>query len=147
MIKEVSVRCKVYLGNYESIEVSVIGDGDEKEIISKLTTILSTVGKDHPATKSLAEAYINRVFGNDSVGDTKPLPETTGGEINDMSVVQSNQSEKDQNAYADANRYVKMSGKQCMLCGREVTVHEAETSSLFISGGRVKCVKCMNLKK
>ena len=151
MIKEISFRCKVYLGNYENIEVSIIGDDNEMEIISKTKSILSMLGNGHPPTKACIEAYIQRVFGDSEGGDVKPLPKTNPensvSQKSDENTDLQSKDQKDQIASANSNRYIKMSGKQCIICGREVTVHEAEVCSLFISGGRVKCKACMNIGK
>lgn len=151
MIKEISFRCKVNLGNHENIEVSIIGGDNEIEIISKTKSLLSMLGNGHPPTKACIEAYIQRVFGDREEGDVKPSIENPASQESDENIVQQikdhTKDQKDQIASANSNRYIKMSGKHCIICGREVTVHEAEVCSLFISGGRVKCKACMNIGK
>lgn len=130
MIKEITLRCKISLGNYENIEVSVVGD-NEIEIISQIKSTLSHLGNNHPETKDMVAAYTRRVFENNDAG-VVTIPSRNPDKINDA---------------IKPNENIKMSGKHCIKCGREVTVRDAEASSLFIAGGRVKCKECMMVVK
>lgn len=128
----IEISCKINIGNYESIGITVTGD-DRDTIINEIRDIGDQLAPDNEETKKTITRYINRVFGTPASEEPTPSPVTIPPEPTPPKA-----SEKKNCEFEPASSYRKV----CQVCNLPLSKADVDVCKLFFPQGVLKCKEC-----